>query len=92
MIGLQRLGLKDPQPIGSLIPDFDDRQERAKKGEIVFWKPNVQALKDMLHMEEVDFMLVVGEPGTGKSSYLRHEAIETAMMGQEVFTLTVENS
>jgi len=32
----------------------------------------------MIHMEEVDFMLVVGEPGTGKSSYLRHEAIEAA--------------
>lgn len=91
---LQRSGVREAQRIGL---DFDDRiklAEAVRKGKIKPpWVPKVQAVKEVIWAaDEADFILVVAETGSGKSSYIRYEAIGTSEDGEAVGTITLENT
>jgi len=94
ILQLRREGVKNVHPIGELLPQFDERMMDIRNHKISpFWRPNVHAIADVLgHMTDVDFQIVVGTPGTGKSSYLRYEGVQTAKLNQPVITITLENS
>jgi len=82
------------KPIGAVLPEFNDKFERLKNNKIFpYWRPNITAVREIIrYMEDVDFMLIVGKPGSGKSSLLRYEGLKTALQGIPVLTLTFENS
>jgi replicative DNA helicase len=91
---LRRANQKDPIAVGELLPGFDEKLINIKTGKIEpYWYPPVQAIRDVLyHMSDVDFQVLVGQPAKGKSSLLRFDAISTALNGEKVLTLTLENS
>ncbi len=76
------------------MPDFEAKMEKSKNDKTFpYWRPNIAAVREIIHyMEDVDFMLIAGKPGTGKSSLLRYEGLQTALSGMPVLTLTFENS
>ena len=91
---LRRTHQKDPIPVGDLLPGFNEKMLKIASGELKpYWHPPIQAIKEVLyHMTDVDFQVIVGQPARGKSSMLRFDAIQTAMRGEKVLTLTLENS
>ena len=93
LIKVQRNGAREARQIGEKIDELQDKYEKIRKGEALLpWAPKTQAVFDLFgHADESDFIIVVASPGSGKSSYLRHEAIEAALMGQGVLTITLEN-
>lgn len=94
LLMLRRTRQHDPMPVGSLLPGFEEAQLKLISGEVSpFWYPPVQAIREIInHMTDVDFQIIVGPTGKGKSSLLRHDAIQTAKQGMKVLTLTLENS
>ena len=94
LLSLHQSGSKDARPIGEGVKKHLKSIERIRKGELTLpWAPHTQAVKDLYgHADEADFIILVGQPGSGKSSYMRHEAIETANMGEPVLTITLENT
>jgi replicative DNA helicase len=62
--------------IKQIITAFMPRLDGMRSGAIVpYWTPRCQAVKDIIdYVDQNDFVLIAGRPGTGKSSYLRYEA------------------
>lgn len=85
---------REPRLIGSLIPAFDQREHKILSGDsIPFWEPPIGAIREVLpHLEDVDFMLIAGQPGTGKSSLVRALGLMTAQRGKAVLAMPFENS
>lgn len=95
ILKLRREGVKNPRAVGELIPGFDEKALDIKDGKVSpFWIPNIDAIKSVIrHMSDVDFQIIVGETGSGKSSMLRFEGLQTALENRKgVLTLTLENS
>lgn len=89
-----KAGTDKAKLIEASMPEFEKRQADLKSGAIKpYWYPNLEALEELYgHMTDVDFQLVVGLPGTGKSAYIIYEAVMTAARGQKVLLFTFENS
>lgn len=87
-------GSREARSIGDGMEDLLARMERIRNGEIILpWRPRTQAVYDLFnHADEADFIILVASPGSGKSSYLRHEALETSLEGKSVLTITLENT
>jgi replicative DNA helicase len=94
LLKFKRSGIRDARRIGEGIDARITRMEKMRKGEIgMSWAPHPEAVKQIYgHADEADFIIVVAKPGSGKSSYLRYEAIETASDGDGVLTITLENT
>ncbi len=85
---------RDPRLVASLNPDYSQRALKIRSGEILpFWTPPILALeKKVGAVQDVDFVIVPGKPGTGKSSFLRYSGLETAKQGDVALMVTLENS
>ncbi|MFM8321941.1 MAG: DnaB-like helicase C-terminal domain-containing protein [Chloroflexota bacterium] len=85
---------KDPRLVASLNADYTARALKIRSGEIQpFWSPPIQALEEKAgKVQDVDFVIVPGKPGTGKSSFLRYSGLQTARQGDTVLMVTLENS
>jgi replicative DNA helicase len=93
LLKIQRVGVSDPRPIGSLIPGFDERIMNVREGKIKHLRPPIQNVRDVVGViTDVDFQIIVGKSGNGKSSMLRADGLELAMEGYPVLTLSLENS
>jgi replicative DNA helicase len=80
--------------ISNFSQTYKEQAELIRSGQIKpYWYPPLDALKKRInHMANVDFALMVGKPGTGKSSLLRYLAIKTAVNGNPAMVVTLENS
>jgi len=95
ILKLRREGVKNPRPVGELVPGFDEKSLSIREGKLSpFWIPQIDAVKHVVrHMTDVDFQIIVGKTGTGKSSMLRYEGLQTALKESKgVLTITLENS
>jgi replicative DNA helicase len=94
ILSIKRKGRREPKPIGHDIQSQKKRIEKARKGEITeAWVSNIEAFKKIMPgLNDVDFAVYVAMTGSGKSSLLRYEALQTALRGQRVCLLTYENT
>lgn len=83
-----------PVLLGSLNASYEEQQRKIVSGEeMPFWVPPLAPLAKLIDkMNSTDFCLIVGKPGTGKSSLMRYLALETALRGDPVLVLPFENS
>jgi replicative DNA helicase len=94
ILELRRVRNGETVHIASLTEDYNTRAEKIRSGEIKpYWYPPIEAIKNRIKsMSNVDFALMVGQPGTGKSSLLRYLGLETSKRGDPALMITFENT
>jgi len=87
---------KDEKPISltALLQMHEERMDGFRNGTIqpalVPSLPEVRNVLDFL--DDDDYMVVAARPGTGKSSYVRYEALKQAEQGHPTMIVNLENS
>ncbi len=84
----------DPVHISAGVDEQMERIEKGMAGELAYkWVPMLETTRTLIPaLADNDLWIVVGTPGSGKSSYARYEAIEGAIAGKSVLLLPYENS
>jgi len=94
ILELRRVRNGETVHIASMADGYNERIQNILTGVIKpYWYPPISAIKARInHMANVDFALMVGRPGTGKSSLLRFLGLKTALRGESTLIITFENT
>jgi replicative DNA helicase len=80
--------------LGDILRTFMPTLEGQRTGEIQpAWTPTLTGVRSIIgYVDQSDFVLIAGRPGSGKSAYLRFEAYHTARADIPILTFNLENS
>jgi len=94
ILQLRRVRNGDTLHIASITDSYNQRTQKILAGVIKpYWYPPISALKTRINnLANVDFALMVGKPGTGKSSFLRFLGLKSALRGETTLIISFENT
>jgi replicative DNA helicase len=93
LLDVRRTGVDRPRPIGHYLPEYTRRIDDIRAGrKVSAWAPALEPIRKYVgHLDPKEFVIVAGQSGGGKSSYLRYEGLEAALNGMKVITFNGEN-